>query len=166
MDNVDSENGLAMVIAHEMAHIDNRDPAAGMGRAFAIQLMIASISGGYSQDLSEILSNIGLNQFSQEQEREADLLALEILNDHYGHVGGRDEFFKKVNELEKDEESEADNGKQKDNDIPLPAWLSSHPDTEKRIAYLEEQSGDKGYSIGELTALPDNIQEALSKALP
>jgi len=94
MENVESENGLAMIIAHEMAHIENRDPAAGMGRAFAIQIMIASLSGGYSEGIVDLLSQAGFNQFSSKQEREADIFALDILNRHYGHVGGSREFSK------------------------------------------------------------------------
>ncbi|MGB0907258.1 MAG: M48 family metallopeptidase [Maricaulaceae bacterium] len=150
MNSVDSENGLAMIIAHEMAHIDNRDPATGMGRALIISMMLTSISGGHSENISDFLSNVGFSQFSQKQEQDADKLALHILYDYYGHVGGQDEFFRKM----KDAETESTN---------IPVWLSSHPDMEKRITYLKEESADKGYPAGEIVALPDEIQEALSK---
>jgi len=149
MNSVDSENGLAMIIAHEMAHIDNRDPAASMGRSLALSMIIASQTGGYSEDITDVLSQSGINQFSRKQERQADLLALDLLHTHYGHVGGRDEFFEKM----------------KDNDVDLPAWLSSHPDMDARIAYLEKQSADKGSLVGETIPFPQSVREALNTSL-
>ena len=147
IDSVDSENGLVMVIAHEMAHIENRDPAAAMGRSLATSLIISSASGGYSDDVAEVLSNAGLNQFSRKQERKADILALDLINDYYGHVGGRDEFFQKM----------------QGRDIDLAEWLSSHPEIESRISYLEKEITDKGLLVGDTIPFPMEIQKILDK---
>lgn len=149
LNDIESENGLAMIIAHEMAHIENRDPAASMGRSLALSLIISSASGGYSDDIAEVLSQAGINQFSRKQERRADLLALGLINAHYGHVGGRDEFFNKM----------------KEKAVDVPEWLSSHPDLVSRISYLQKQSTDKGYLVGETIPLPDEVQEILQKKL-
>lgn len=147
LNEIESENGLAMVVAHEMAHIENRDAAASMGRSLALSLIISSASGGYSDDIAEVLSQAGINQFSLKQERSADLLALDLINTHYGHVGGRDEFFSKM----------------KEDTVDVPEWLSSHPDLAQRISYLQKQSTDKGYLVGEKIPFPDEVQEILRK---
>lgn len=147
LNDMESENGLAMVIAHEMAHIETRDPAASMGRSLALSLIISSASGGYSDDIAEVLSEAGINQFSRKQERRADLLALDLIYAHYGHVGGHDEFFNKM----------------KEDDVDQPAWFSSHPDLVSRISYLQKQSTDKGYLAGETIPFPNEVQEILQK---
>lgn len=147
LDSLENENALAMIIAHEMAHIKSRDPAAGAGRSLALSMIIASASGGYYDGVADLLSEAGISQFSRKQEKQADIIALDMLNALYGHVGGRDDFFRMMAKDETD----------------IPTWLASHPDVSERISYLEKVSTDKGYVVGEKVLFPENIQAALSK---
>ncbi|MCH8976644.1 MAG: M48 family metalloprotease, partial [Proteobacteria bacterium] len=77
LDELESENALAMVIAHEVAHIFHRHPIIAMGRGVVIGLLLSAISGA-SGDLfvGQIVSETGmiaLLNFTRDQEREADI---------------------------------------------------------------------------------------------
>jgi len=108
LDTVDSENGLAFVLAHEMAHFKNRDHLRGMGRGLVFTALSALLTGAGS-DLTQLIApalGIGQAQYSQEREALADKLALETLHCCYGHVGGATEFFEAMQE----EDGEQDRG--------------------------------------------------------
>src|SRR5690606_27937916 len=89
------ENGLAVVVAHELAHIKNRDPVAAMGRGLAMALMYAFATGDYSAgaDIASFGGELGIAKFSRDQEKAADLAAIQVIQHHYGHVGGYDSFL-------------------------------------------------------------------------
>ncbi len=130
LDSVTSENALSMVLAHEIGHIVHRDPIMATGRA-AVSLAALALVSGFSQssvaDLVFSLSSESLLLgFSREQEREADKFALELLESHYGHLGGADEFFNQL--LAEDV-------------LPGREWLeffSTHPGLEERIDKVQE----------------------------
>ena len=48
-------------------------------------------------------------------------------------------------------------------DIDLAEWLSSHPEIESRISYLEKESTDKGLLVGDTIPFPMEIQKVLDK---
>lgn len=128
LDTVSSENGLAMVIAHEIAHVQLRHPIEAAGRGIVIQLTLSAVLGSSGNSmLGQVLSSGGALtslSFSRDMELEADAWALAILRQHYGHVGGADEFFIAMDE----EYSES-------------AWLEfaqTHPSTEKRLDQIRE----------------------------
>ena len=45
INSLDTENALAMVMAHEIAHIKQRDPITALGRGAAVALGLSAISG-------------------------------------------------------------------------------------------------------------------------
>ena len=58
---VDSENALAMVVAHELAHQKHRDPITSLSRGIAIQMIYSLITNDYAQlDLSGIGAELSL----------------------------------------------------------------------------------------------------------
>jgi Zn-dependent protease with chaperone function len=148
-DAVDSENGLAMVLAHEMAHQYERHPIRSLGRGVLVSVALTAILGN---DASEWLGNfffetatIGRLAFSREQERDADRIAVENLIAYYGHALGADEFFRHIN-------------KNKGLSSSLPEFYQSHPGTEERIQFLNQKTaGEKGQT----TILPKLITELL-----
>lgn len=144
--NVDSENGLAMVLAHEMAHQYKRHPLRSTGRGIIIVMALAVLFGSDAGDwLYQIFSEaatIGLLAFSREQEREADEIALQSLIRYYGHALGSTEFFNKISRLE-------------NFDSRLPLFFQSHPGTTERIDFLE---GFIDQAVGETTPLPDFVR--------
>jgi Zn-dependent protease with chaperone function len=148
-DAVDSENGLAMVLAHEMAHQYERHPIRSLGRSVLVSVALTAILGN---DASEWLGNfffetatIGRLAFSREQERDADRIAVENLIAYYGHALGADEFFRHIN-------------KNKALSSSLPEFYQSHPGTEERIQFLNQKTAGEQ---GQTTILPKLITELL-----
>jgi len=157
------ENSLAMVLAHEMAHVVHRDPISSMGRGLALQMIIGFITGGHgnAKDALDLLGGGGVAHFSREQEQHADLAALHALNAYYGHVGGYRTFFEKAHELEM-LDKEDNTTKNDDYSEVIPgSWLASHPDTAERLQYLDQEQLLIGAHVGENIPLPTNITEAI-----
>ena len=152
LESMPDENSLAMVLAHEVAHIKHRDPLASVGRGLALQLIYSFISGDYSGggQLSSLGGEFGLLFFSREQEREADRVALEALYARYGHVAGHTWFFRYVAD-----NVSSDQGEQ-------PAWLSTHPDPSDRVVALEAQAAKNSWPVGESVQVPPEVISAIN----
>ncbi|MFV0476472.1 MAG: M48 family metallopeptidase [Parahaliea sp.] len=143
---VESENGLAMVLAHEIAHIQLRHPIAAASRSVVVQLMLAIVLGDNSNQLLSTGSILTLLNFNREMELAADQRALDILRVHYGHLIGADELFKVF--------SAREDGS---------AWLEfsrTHPNSERRLQNIREAMADM--PAGEVRALPVALQTPLS----
>jgi predicted Zn-dependent protease len=98
LQHVSSENGLAMVLAHEIAHVQLRHPIEAAGRGIVVQIVLAALLGDSGANLLGGSLSAGgmltLLSFNRDMEMQADRRALEILRAHFGHVGGADEFFR------------------------------------------------------------------------
>lgn len=94
---VASEDALAMVMAHELAHLKHRHPAAALGRGVAVGLILSVVSAELGRSFGGgVLSQTGmmtLLSFNRRQEREADEEALRVVAAEYGHLGGALELF-------------------------------------------------------------------------
>ncbi len=126
IDAVPSENALAMVVAHELAHIRYRHPIVALGRGFTVMLALSSLAGVGDGVMQQWLGSVGMVtalSFSRAQEAEADADALLALHRVYGHVGGAEAFFEYVAE--------------RDRLLEPPALLSTHPGNEDRIARIQ-----------------------------
>ncbi len=144
LENVGSENELAMILAHEMGHCANRDHLRSIGRGLTMALLASFLIN--SDDAVEyfIGPSITLGHLSHSRKREelADRHGLETLVATYGHGGGATEFFSRINDNEEYKHP--------------PKYLSSHPAPHKRVSYLEESLAEiYGAEEGELTPLPD-----------
>lgn len=146
---VESENGLAMVLAHEMGHQYHRHPLRSLGRGVVISLALIAVSGIDNNSLVEsfvgstaVLTTLG---FNREQEREADSLGIELLKRHYGHASGSTEFFESMKE-------------QPETGSDLPEFFSTHPGIDERIELLRDHSQR---SSGDKTPLPAVIHQYL-----
>ena len=124
---VSSENALAMVLGHEMAHQYHRDPIRSLGRGIVIILALVAISGAEAGDLVQSFiadaANIGQLAYSREQEADADETGVELVMRHYGHAHGASEFFRALD----------DNHSY---DSHMPFFLRTHPGTKNRIEFL------------------------------
>lgn len=145
---VESEQGLAFVIAHELAHVHFRHPARAIARGLTLELIGALVFGG--TDLRQIAGMGGqltLLDYSRRQEAQADAWALDALYRHYGHVQGATELFL---HLSKDSKTRVRRS--------MPEWLESHPELTQRIAALENRARERGYPLeGTLTPLPARL---------
>lgn len=132
---VESENGLAFVIAHEIGHFKNRDHLRGLGRGLV--LMGLSFLATGNVHLSKILSPVNAfqnAQFSQGRESDADETALSIIQCHYGHVGGATEFFERIAEPQQD--------------LSVAHYFRSHPEAQQRVKALQQLSQQNGFAVG------------------
>lgn len=130
---VGSENGLAFVLSHELGHFAHRDHLRGLGRGLILWAFSAVLTGNNSvitDFLARSLVNVEM-KFSQRQETMADLFALDLLQQRYGHVGGAEEFMENVCMKEK-------RGR-------LSYYFASHPHPRNRIKAMEEYIKEKGY---------------------
>jgi len=135
---VKSENGLAFVIAHELAHFHNRDHLRGMGRGIVMTALAAAVTGPNSS-LSRLLaptSQFGQAQYSQARESLADQTAITALNGYYGHVGGADEFFTQMIGMP---------------EYPVMQPFASHPQLKRRIEKLEQFRIKNGWQVKAVT---------------
>ncbi|MFK7816502.1 MAG: M48 family metallopeptidase [Gammaproteobacteria bacterium] len=130
---IESENGLSMILAHEMAHHYERHPLRSTGRGLVVSLFLLTILGAdgssFLQGFIGNTASITNLAFSRQQETDSDNFASKLLIKFYGHASGAAEFFEYINS----EESVIDD---------IPSFLSTHPATENRISDLVEIEKD------------------------
>ena len=155
---VNSENALAMVIAHEMAHQVHRHPIRSMGRGIVIALALMMFTGvDGSEWVTEILTNsinLGLLAYSREQERQADDTGLQMLVSFYGHAGGSDYFFAQLQKLDKREHS------------ALGQYLETHPAIHERIEFLREFDSEDQQQLQPLDPSVASLLDSITKPEP
>jgi predicted Zn-dependent protease len=139
------ENSLAMVLAHEIAHVKHRDSVAGLGRGLALQMFYSFISGDYSAgvDIALKTGEVGILYFSREQEQGADMAALSVLNKRYGHVYGYDTLFQYLSDHQLKEESH----RSESVEFERIEWLSSHPQLQQRIDKLTQKAESESWLL-------------------
>lgn len=132
---IGSENELAMILAHELGHFANRDHLRGLGRSFLFFIVSTAILGGNNSAAQSFMNSSGIltNTYSRVQESNADKFALAILVKKFGHAGGAIDFFKRLASKETLPE--------------LTHYLSTHPASFKRIESLGKIIAEKKYKI-------------------
>lgn len=144
LEKLPNENALAMLIAHEIAHVVHRDPIVSVGQNAAISmgmmLLLGNADGG-------ILGGTGLltqMNFSREMESNADELGLNAVERLYGHVNGALGLYRVLESL--------------GHASPLspPEFFSTHPESDTRLEDLEGLIARNGWKAGteQKVALP------------
>jgi Zn-dependent protease with chaperone function len=122
---LDSEEALAALLAHEIAHVKHRHVATRLGHGLALAVLVSVVwpEGGASaaQALLGGAAQGALLGYAREQERQADAEALAASAALYGHAGGLEALFAAFGQ---------------DNANTGPAWLSTHPETADRLQAL------------------------------
>lgn len=150
LENIQSENGLAMVLAHEYAHIQLRHPMILLLEQLSLGLIFSLIgSDNIAQMVTQNTSMMTVLAFSRDMERAADQLALQHLLNTYEHTSGADEFFTQIKKREDEQYFEHN-----------PVWLEfmqTHPLTQERINAIK-QSLIKGKTtaLQEILTQPDS----------
>ncbi len=132
---VSSKNGLMFVLAHELGHFKNRDHLRQMGRGL-ILIILSMLAFGSDAGMSEVLGNTIEFQtatYSQSRESKADLVALQALQCHFGHVGGATELFESLQ------------SQTKGSDFPLSHYFSTHPELQQRIEDIHRKSQELSF---------------------
>lgn len=133
LEKLPNENALAMLIAHEIAHVRHRDPIVSIGQGAAISTGMMLLLGGTD---TGILGSAGLltqMQFSREMESRSDEMGLTAVEKIYGHVSGALDLYKVLDAI-----SES-------NPIHPPQFFSTHPVSETRLKELSELITDKAW---------------------
>ncbi|MCW8945559.1 MAG: M48 family metallopeptidase [Sedimenticola sp.] len=151
LEKLPNENSLAMLLAHEIAHVKHRDPIVSVSRGVTVGAIMSLVLG--QSDLG-ILGNTGLYtmlHFNREMEREADREALEAVYKIYGHTRGADDLFRVLQAYH--EELEGDDGFE---------FLQTHPLDRKRITAINSHVEQNHWSTeGEPVAIPPSFFAAL-----
>ena len=121
---LETEEGLAFVIAHELGHHQHRHILRRLGRALTIGVVAALALSNY--DLAPVETAIATAEkgYSRKQERQSDEFALRLVFSKYGTDTNALEFFNALLE-----------------ERSHPLWqkyLGTHPITEDRIESMRE----------------------------
>ncbi len=125
LDDVESEQGLAMVLGHELGHHHQRHVLKRLGRVLLIVAPVMALSQQAGSVIADVLE-LGERRYSREQEREADAIGLQLVYDAYGNTDGALEFFELVLD-------EGGGGR-------WSGLSASHPPTAERIEALRQQA--------------------------
>lgn len=137
IEDVESENELVFVLAHELGHIANSDHLRALGRSLILtvaSMMLLGEDNSFTQFLVSSLQNIEM-KFSQGQEKAADLLALGLLYKKYGHVAGAVDFFEKI--------------AQENKGSRIAYYFATHPYPLDRVENLKKEIRKRGYEVRE-----------------
>lgn len=125
---LDSEDQLAGVLGHEIAHADMRHSTRQMTTMYGIQTLLDVLAGNRESIKTITAGLIGL-KFSRNHETEADERSVHYLcNTDYNAAGGAG-FFEKI---------QAAGGSS------TPQFLSTHPNPDNRIENYHNQKTAKG----------------------
>lgn len=158
LEKLTSEQELAAVMGHEIAHIKYRHPITSLGKGITLATLVAFVSGASGSAAGNWLigssSNLGLMKFSRDQEREADQAAAAALQSIYGNIKGADALFQRFSEMEAGKEAEVLKLFQSE-------LFRSHPYSDQRWQALKTLTEERGWTIeGTLTPLVFSLPEA------
>ncbi len=153
LEQLPNEDTLAMLIAHEMSHIQHRDPIVSLGSSLSIQVGLAILLGNSD---SSVLGEAGIFtmlHFSREMEAEADAQAAAVVAALYGNIGGAIDLFKLLSKIRKTQGM----GEHM-------ALFSSHPLDRTRLETMEAVARENGWKLeGKRTPLPVNFSQWLKQ---
>ncbi len=123
---VESEDELAGIIAHEVAHGDLRHSTDQLTKQYGIQVLIALLTDSDSRLLADIGASLVQLSYSRSDESEADRYAVRYLKDTPYSPTAFADFFQRM--------------LQKDGNMGLFQFLSTHPDPGNRVEKIKEEA--------------------------
>ena len=152
---VPSADALAGVLAHEIAHVEQRHGLKHMLRsAGLIQFAANAVGGGidgleFAETIVELSSGLLVLEHSRDHEREADRLGVAKLNEAGRSARGLAEFFELVSETYGDFPKDL-------------GWLSTHPLSSDRIDAIKQTAAlniptTPWMTVDEWTALQEQV---------
>ncbi len=125
---LDSEDQLAGVMAHEIAHADLRHSTRQMTKTYGISALISIVTGKSDPGMIEQIA-LGLVslKFSRSHETESDLNSVKYLCGTDYRADGAAGFFKKI----------------ESNKTP-PEFLSTHPSPGNRVQNIKKKAQEMG----------------------
>ncbi|MEM9471618.1 MAG: M48 family metallopeptidase [Pseudomonadota bacterium] len=145
IENADSADEVAGVLAHELGHVALRHPEAAIVRVYGVQMLLSLFTAGQGADsLGSIAGVIAVLRYSREAEAQADAYAVEVMENANVDPKGLRNFFARL--IKKNTstggEAKADDSTSFRKRIePLTDLFSTHPGTDDRIARLVPRPG-------------------------
>lgn len=126
LEEVKSEEALAFVLAHELGHYKYRHHLKAFSRGIAFFMASIVFSGNEtSSRVTGGTQNIAKVKYSQRQELQADAYANKLIKSRYGSNKAAIDFFKYINEKEKNSE--------------FLYFFSTHPSPKDRIRAISRR---------------------------
>ena len=126
---LDSEDELAGVMGHEIAHADLRHSTAAMTKQYGLQTLIQIAIGNQAgQQLAGIAAGLAQLKFGRDAESAADTHSVIYLCPTSYEADGAAGFFRKL---------------EAGNSARPPEFLSTHPNPGNRIANIEAQAAER-----------------------
>lgn len=122
---LDSEDQLAGVLGHEIAHADRRHITDEMTKIYGLQFLISMVAGNDSSMLANITQGLATLKFSRANEAEADKYSVIYLYPTEYDARGAARFFEKL----------IASGQQGN----TPEFLSDHPNPENRVENIMKE---------------------------
>lgn len=146
---LDSEDDLAGVMGHEIAHADKRHSTEAMTRDMGISTLLSIVAGQNQSMLVTLAKNLSDLKYSRTHETEADAYSVQYLSGTNYRCNGAASFFQKL---------QASGGSQG------PEFLSTHPDPGNRIQNITAQAKSKGCNTA--VSAPDGQYADFKANLP
>ncbi|MDF2457508.1 MAG: Peptidase family [Cytophagaceae bacterium] len=143
---LNTEDDLAGVMGHEIAHADKRHSTEAMTRDLGITTLLNIVAGQNQSMLIGLAKNLIDLKYSRTHETEADAYSVQYLSGTNYKCNGAASFFEKI---------QASGGSQG------PEFLSTHPDPGNRVQNINAQAKTKGCNT---TAPASDAQYADFKA--
>lgn len=147
---LESEDELAALLAHEIAHVKHRDVVRGLSRGLAAMLLLSGVDS-----VGPVFSGVGQAatlSFSRAQERRADVESANATAALYGHTAGALTLFARLRD--KVSAGPLD-------ELGALELTRSHPNFGHRIETVRLRSRELGRpESGRLTPLPEVLRKA------
>lgn len=149
LEKLESEDAVAMVLAHEIAHAAFRHPASHLGRGVSMYLLMAALSSATGSTVGaqmfQMAGQLPVLKYGRDQESEADAAAVAALVSVYGHAGGAMDVFRVFSSAASRTEGVE--------------FLQTHPLTSHRTDEVGKIARKNGWAIdGGRRPLPDSIR--------
>jgi len=140
IDSSPNAEALAGVMAHEMGHVVERHGTEQLVKSIGLGIVLAALIGDTSSVGSiatEVASSLASSSFSRDAEREADLIAVRMLNATNISGKGFQQFFEKMARKRPQDSESGDR------------YFASHPATGARADFVKQRAKGTGKAMTE-----------------
>lgn len=133
IDFCNSDDELAGIIAHEIAHMELNHVMQKLVKEIGIATIISISSGSAGEMVMQTARLFTSGAYDRKLEKEADLEAVRILNKAGINQNGLANFMERLSS--------------KEDNFEIVEWLSTHPDSKERAKYIRDAKQDSNLVI-------------------
>lgn len=147
---LDNASSLAGVLGHEMAHADQRHSTEQLTKQYGLSLLVSVVAGTTNAgQLAEIAAGLTSLAFSRAHETDADKHSVQYLCPTQYRAEGAADFFQKMA-----------------GEPQPPAFLSTHPNPDNRVANIQAEDNSLGCNNVPSNQVEVNSYAAFKASLP